>query len=112
MRIFVVTALQFDGLMLKNVFIAEKPSAIFAICRTPFYMKDFRKTRGEVFVDSEVISQGELQLLGEIALIESWLKTLDAQPPDDLARVKSRTIYQDMLRSRQDMLAILRKQAK
>jgi hypothetical protein len=75
-------------------------------------MKDLRKNRGEVSVDPELIRQGEQQLLSEISLLEQWLKTLDAAPHKDASTSKSITTYQDMLRSRQDMLAILRKQAK
>ena len=72
-------------------------------------MKDFRKDRGEVSIDPELILQGEQQLLSEIRLLEKWLKALKAAPSKDARLI---TIYQDMLRSRQDMLAILRKQTK
>lgn len=74
-------------------------------------MKDFRKNReGKVSVAPELITQGERQLCSEISLIEQWLKKLEAEPYKDATAIKLITKYQDMLRSRQDMLAILRKQ--
>lgn len=75
-------------------------------------MKDLRKTRAEVAIDPELIKQGEQQLRSEIELLEQWLRTLDAAPRKDASNRKSINTYQDMLRSRQDMLAILRKQTK
>lgn len=75
-------------------------------------MKDLRKNCGEVSIDPALIRQGEQQLLSEISLLKKWLKTLDAAPRKDTSTSKSISTYQDMLRSRQDMLAILRKQAK
>lgn len=75
-------------------------------------MKDFRKNRAEVSIDPQLIRQGERQLLSEISLIEKWLKTNGTASGEDAAHRKLISTYQDMLRSRQDMLAILRKQAK
>ena len=73
-------------------------------------MKDFRKTRGEVSVDPDLIRRGEQQLLSEIRLIEKWMHELNALPHKDAANIELMTTYQDMLRSREDMLAILREQ--
>lgn len=76
-------------------------------------MKDFRKNRGgEVPIDPELLEQGERQLCSEISLLEQWLKKLKTAANQDAITSKSITTYEDMLRSRQDMLAILRKQAK
>lgn len=75
-------------------------------------MKDFRKARGKVSIDPELISQGEQQLLSEISLLEHWLKALETAPHKGPSSSNSITTYQDMLRSRQEMLAILRKQAR
>lgn len=75
-------------------------------------MKDFRKNRAEVSIDPQLIRQGEQQLLSEISLIETWLKANSVASGEDSPNTKLVSTYQDMLRSRQDMLAILRKQAK
>jgi len=75
-------------------------------------MKDFRKNRGEVSIDPELLSQGEQQLFSEIRLLEKWLNALNATASKDATDIRLITTYQDMLRSRQDMLEILRKQEK
>ena len=71
-------------------------------------MKDFRKNSGEVSIDPELIRRGEQQLCSEIGLLKQWLQALRASS-DQSALIST---YQDMLSSRQDMLEILRKQAK
>tara|TARA_R100001377_G_scaffold38467_1_gene21406 strand:- start:2104 stop:2334 length:231 start_codon:yes stop_codon:yes gene_type:complete len=75
-------------------------------------MKDFRKSRGGVSIDPELIRRGERQLLSEISLLEQWLKALRSTPEKSELNRDTINSYQDMLRSRQDMLAILREQAK
>ena len=75
-------------------------------------MKDLRKDLVEVSIAPELLVRGEQQLLSEIKLLEQWLQTLDASPRKDAVSTQSLNTYRDMLRSRQDMLAILRKHYK
>lgn len=75
-------------------------------------MQDFRKNRGEVSIDPELISRGEQQLCSEISLLTQWLQALRASSDQCAFNSNLISTYQDMLRSRQDMLVILRKQAK
>ena len=65
-------------------------------------MKDFRKNSGEVSIDPELIRRGEQQ----------WLQALRASSDQSAFNSNLISTYQDMLSSRQDMLEILRKQAK
>ena len=75
-------------------------------------MQDFRKNRGEVSIDPELIRRGEQQLRSEISLLKQWLQALRASSDQSTFNSNQISTYQDMLRSRQDMLEILRKQAK
>ena len=75
-------------------------------------MKDFRKNSGEVSIDPELIRRGEQQLCSEISLLKQWLQGLRDSSDQSAFNSNLISTYQDMLRSRQDMLEILRKQAK
>lgn len=75
-------------------------------------MKDFRNNRGEVSIDPELIRRGEQQLCNEISLLNQWIEALRASSDRSPFNSNLISIYQDMLRSRQDMLEMLRKQAK
>ena len=70
-------------------------------------MNDQRKPVRRRPPDPVVLSQGEQQLQAEITLLTTWIRTLEvADSPDATHRSRLRT-YQDMLRSRQEMLLIL-----
>ena len=75
-------------------------------------MKDFRKNGGEVSIDPELIRRGEQQLCNEISLLKQWLQALRDSSDQSAFNSNLISTYQDMLRSRQDMLEILRKQVK
>ena len=78
-------------------------------------MEDREYGDSSLEIDQKLIAEGTRQLAGEIKVLEAWLQELDA---DDSAREASeeslavRKSYTDMLRSRQEMLYSLEKQAR
>ena len=58
----------------------------------------------------ELADRGKQQLESEIRLLEEWLQELDQTRQDNTESLAARKSYSDMLQSRKDLLAALRKQ--
>lgn len=65
-----------------------------------------------ISIDQKLIEEGTAQLTSEIKVLEAWLRELDASDADDAEVIAARKSYNDMLRSRKEMLSTLSKQAK
>lgn len=68
--------------------------------------------RSNVSIDQKLIEEGTTQLNSEIQVLEAWLVELDASDKGDSEIIAARKSYNDMLRSRKEMLSTLAKQAK
>ncbi|PCJ28411.1 MAG: hypothetical protein COA96_00780 [SAR86 cluster bacterium] len=66
----------------------------------------------DISIDQKLIEEGTAQLNSEIQVLEDWLVELDASKNGDSETVAARKSYNDMLRSRKEMLSSLAKQAK
>ena len=67
---------------------------------------------GNVSIDQKLIEEGTAQLTSEIKVLEAWLEELAALDNGDAEVIAARKSYNDMLRSRKEMLNSLAKQAK
>ena len=65
-----------------------------------------------ISIDQQLIEEGTTQLNSEIQVLETWLRELDATDVNDVEAVAARKSYNDMLRSRKEILSTLAKQAK
>jgi hypothetical protein len=65
-----------------------------------------------ISIDQQLIEEGTTQLNSEIQVLETWLRELDATDANDAEVVAARRSYNDMLRSRKEILSTLAKQAK
>ena len=68
-----------------------------------------------ISIDQQLIEEGTTQLNSEIQVLETWLRELDATDVNDVNDVEviaARKSYNDMLRSRKEILSTLAKQAK
>ena len=65
-----------------------------------------------ISIDQQLIEEGTTQLNSEIHVLETWLRELDATDVNDVEVVAARKSYNDMLRSRKEILSTLAKQAK
>ena len=63
-------------------------------------------------INKQLIDEGTAQLTSEIKVLESWLNELDASESTDPESEAARKSYNDMLRSRKEMLNTLTKQSK
>jgi len=63
-------------------------------------------------IDQKLVTEGSLQLAGEIQVLEAWLRELDASDEENEDILAVRKSYNDMLRSRREMLSTLEKQAR
>lgn len=63
-------------------------------------------------IDQKLIEEGTAQLTSEIQVLEAWLQELDSSDDGDIEVVAARKSYNDMLRSRKEMLSTLAKQSK
>lgn len=68
--------------------------------------------RGNISIDQQLIEEGTSQLNSEIQVLEAWLVELDTSNQADFEIIAARKSYNDMLRSRKEMLSSLNKQAK
>ena len=68
--------------------------------------------RGNISIDQKLIEEGTTQLNSEIQVLEAWLLELDRSDKGDSEIIAARKSYNDMLRSRKEMLSSLTKQAK
>ena len=74
--------------------------------------KDQSDTRDNVSIDQKLVEEGTIQLRNEIEVLEAWLRELEASDENDAEVIAARKSYNDMLRSRKEMLSTLAKQAK
>ena len=65
-----------------------------------------------ISIDQQLIEEGTTQLNSEIQVLETWLRELDATDVNDVEVIAARKSYNDMLRSRKEILSTLAKQAK
>ena len=63
-------------------------------------------------IDEKLIEEGITQLASEIKVLENWLHELETSDNGDSEVVAARKSYNDMLRSRREMLSALNKHAK
>ena len=63
-------------------------------------------------IDEKLIDEGIAQLASEIKVLENWLEELEISDDRDSEIVAARKSYNDMLRSRREMLSALNKHAK
>lgn len=64
-----------------------------------------------ISIDQQLIEEGTQQLSSEIEVLEAWLVELEEQDARDSESIATRKSYDDMLRSRKEMLSTLTKQA-
>ena len=74
--------------------------------------KDQSDARDNVSIDQKLVEEGTIQLRNEIELLEVWLRELEDSDANDVEVIAARKSYNDMLRSRKEMLSTLAKQAK
>ena len=65
-----------------------------------------------IAIDQKLIDEGTAQLASEIKVLEAWLEELKTSDDKDAEVVAARKSYNDMLRSRKEMLNTLENQAK
>ena len=65
-----------------------------------------------ISIDQQLIEEGTTHLNSEIQVLETWLRELDATDVNDVEVIAARKSYNDMLRSRKEILSTLAKQAK
>lgn len=63
-------------------------------------------------IDEKLIEEGIAQLASEIKVLENWLGELEISDESDSETVAAKKSYNDMLRSRREMLSALNKHAK
>lgn len=62
-------------------------------------------------IDRKLIEEGTAQLTSEIEVLEAWLRELEMLKGNDIETVAARKSYNDMLRSRREMLSSLDQQS-
>tara|TARA_B100000686_G_C16058517_1_gene603458 strand:- start:51 stop:299 length:249 start_codon:yes stop_codon:yes gene_type:complete len=65
-----------------------------------------------IAIDEDLIAEGTSQLINEIRVLEEWLSELDSSKAGDPEIRAARKSYNDMLKSRREMLNTLAKQSK
>ena len=70
------------------------------------------RKQAQINIDKQLINEGTAQLTSEIKVLESWLNELDASESKDPESEAARKSYNDMLRSRSEMLNTLTEQSK
>ena len=68
--------------------------------------------KSQITIDQKLIDEGTAQLTNEIKVLESWLNELDASESANPESKAARKSYNDMLKSRKEMLNTLNKQSK
>ena len=74
--------------------------------------KDQSGSEANISIDQKLVEEGTAQLRSEIEVLEAWLLELAASDANDVEVIAARKSYNDMLRSRREMLSTLAKQAK
>jgi hypothetical protein len=64
-----------------------------------------------ISMDQRLIEEGTAQLTREIEVLEAWLRELEMLKGNDIETVAARKSYNDMLRSRREMLSSLDQQS-
>lgn len=75
-------------------------------------MDDREYENTDLEIDQKLIAEGAMQLTGEIKVLEAWLRELDEAEEDNEEILAVRKSYNDMLRSRKEMLSTLEKQVR
>ncbi|MFT4861348.1 MAG: hypothetical protein ACI95C_000555 [Pseudohongiellaceae bacterium] len=70
------------------------------------------ETAMSISIDQKLIEEGTAQLSSEIEVLEAWLRELETKTDEDNEIIAARKSYNDMLRSRREMLSSLAKQSK
>lgn len=65
-----------------------------------------------ISIDQKLIEEGTTQLTSEIEVLEAWLRELELLSGEDQETIAARKSYNDMLRSRREMLSSLAQQSK
>ena len=65
-----------------------------------------------ITIDQKLIDEGTAQLASEIKVLEAWLEELETSGDNNAEVIAARKSYNDMLRSRKEMLNTLENQAK
>ena len=63
-------------------------------------------------IDQKLIEEGTAQLTSEIQVLEAWLLELGSSNSKDSEVIAAKKSYNDMLRSRKEMLSTLARQTK
>ena len=71
--------------------------------------QDRRQPHESTALSPELVERGKHQLETEIRVIEGWLDLLEQTRSDNPESLAARKAYGDMLQSRKDLLAVLRK---
>lgn len=66
----------------------------------------------EINIDQQLVAEGIAQLASEIKVLETWLKELESSAKNDSDTTAARKSYNDMLRSRKEMLSALNKHSR
>jgi len=66
-----------------------------------------RSADKDINIDEKLIEEGITQLASEIKVLENWLEELDTSDAGDSESLAARKSYNDMLRSRREMLSAL-----
>lgn len=75
-------------------------------------MDDREYENSDLEIDQKLIAEGAMQLNGEIKVLEAWLRELDEAEEENEEILAVRKSYNDMLRSRKEMLSSLEKQVR
>ena len=75
-------------------------------------MDDREYENTDLEIDQKLIAEGAMQLTGEIKVLEAWLRELDEAEEENEEVLAVRKSYNDMLRSRKEMLTTLEKQVR
>ena len=75
-------------------------------------MDDREYENTDIEIDQKLIAEGAMQLTGEIKVLEAWLRELDEAEEENDEILAVRKSYNDMLRSRKEMLSTLEKQVR
>ncbi len=75
-------------------------------------MDDREYENSDLEIDQKLIAEGAMQLNGEIKVLETWLRELDDAEEENEEILAVRKSYNDMLRSRREMLSSLEKQVR
>jgi hypothetical protein len=70
-------------------------------------IREKRKTDRQINIDHKLIQDGATQLSSEVEVLESWLGELEREGSLDQSVADARGAYNDMLRSRREMLDAL-----